>query len=96
MSAGYRLREAELLFQEGQLDQSDRLMRGVVRKNPFYAGMQIMSLGFLACGRKYVFDLPFMGLSVWSFTEKQVSCPRGVYGIANSKHGRLFDKKKKR
>lgn len=37
--AGYRLREAELMFQEGQTDQSDRLMRGVVRKNPFYAGM---------------------------------------------------------
>ena len=37
-AAGYRLREAELMFQDGQADKSDRMMRGVVRKNPNYAG----------------------------------------------------------
>lgn len=26
------------MFQEGKTDQSDRIMRGVVRKNPYYAG----------------------------------------------------------
>jgi len=36
--AGYRLREAELMFQAGQADKSDRLMKTVVRKNPNYAG----------------------------------------------------------
>ena len=36
--AGYRLREAELMFQEGQAATADRVMRGVVRKNPNYAG----------------------------------------------------------
>ena len=38
LCAGYRLREAELMFQDGQADKSDRVMRGVVRKNPNYAG----------------------------------------------------------
>ena len=37
-AAGYRLKEAELMFQDGQADKSDRLMRTVVRKNPNYAG----------------------------------------------------------
>lgn len=36
--AGYRLREAELLFENGQAGNADRLLRTVLRKNPRYAG----------------------------------------------------------
>ncbi|DBA96166.1 hypothetical protein WJX77_001862 [Trebouxia sp. C0004] len=35
--AGYRLREAELLFQADRVADSDRLLRTVLRKNPTYA-----------------------------------------------------------
>jgi len=35
--AGYRLREAELMFQEDRVADADRLLRTVVRKNPTYA-----------------------------------------------------------
>ena len=37
-NAGYRLREATLLFQQGQEETASRLLRGVVRKHPTYAG----------------------------------------------------------
>lgn len=47
--SGYRLREAELMFQDGQADKSDRVMRGVVRKNPNYAG----ELFFMRMNRCY-------------------------------------------
>ena len=36
--AGYRLREAELLFENDQAGDADRLLRTVLRKNPRYAG----------------------------------------------------------
>ena len=36
--AGYRLREAELLFQNDRAHDADVMMRGVVRKSPTYAG----------------------------------------------------------
>jgi predicted Zn-dependent protease len=36
--AGYRLRQAELLFQNARESDADVMMRGVVRKNPNYAG----------------------------------------------------------
>ena len=36
--AGYRLREAELLFQNDRAHDADVMMRGVVRKSPSYAG----------------------------------------------------------
>lgn len=36
--AGYRLREAELLFENDQAGSADRLLRTVLRKNPRYAG----------------------------------------------------------
>ena len=36
--AGYRLREAELLFQNDRAHDADVMMRGIVRKNPNYAG----------------------------------------------------------
>ena len=37
-AAGYRLRQAELLFQNARIGDADSMMRGVVRKNPNYAG----------------------------------------------------------
>ena len=37
--AGYRLREAELLFENDQAGDADRLLRTVLRKNPRYAGV---------------------------------------------------------
>ena len=36
--AGYRLRQAELLFQNDRAHDADVMMRGVVRKSPNYAG----------------------------------------------------------
>ena len=39
-AAGYRLRQAELLFQNERAGDADLMMRGVVRKNPTYAGTQ--------------------------------------------------------
>jgi hypothetical protein len=36
--AGYRLRQAELLFQNNRAHDADVMMRGIVRKNPSYAG----------------------------------------------------------
>ena len=36
--AGYRLRQAELLFQNDRAHDADVMMRGVVRKSPSYAG----------------------------------------------------------
>lgn len=36
--AGYRLRQAELLFQNSREADADLMMRGVVRKNPNFAG----------------------------------------------------------
>ena len=36
--AGYRLRQAELLFQNARAGDADTMMRGVVRKNPNFAG----------------------------------------------------------
>ncbi|EIE21375.1 TPR-like protein [Coccomyxa subellipsoidea C-169] len=38
--AGYRLRQAELLFQNARPADADSMMRGVVRKNPNYAEAQ--------------------------------------------------------
>ena len=34
IAAGYRLREATLLYQEGRTKDASRLLRGVVRKSP--------------------------------------------------------------
>lgn len=36
--AGYRLRQAEMLFQNNRAHDADVMMRGIVRKNPSYAG----------------------------------------------------------
>jgi len=36
--AGYRLREAELLFENDRAGDADRMLRTVLRKNPRYAG----------------------------------------------------------
>ncbi len=36
--AGYRLREATLLYQQGEPEEAKAMMRGIVRKNPRYAG----------------------------------------------------------
>ena len=36
--AGYRLRQAELLFQNDRAHDADVMMRGIVRKSPTYAG----------------------------------------------------------
>jgi predicted Zn-dependent protease len=36
--AGYRLREAQLLFQNAKSEEAVRMTRGVVRRNPYYAG----------------------------------------------------------
>ena len=38
------MREAELMFQAGEADKSDRLMKTVVRKNPNYAGKELSRL----------------------------------------------------
>ncbi len=39
--AGYRLRQAELLFQNDRAHDADVMMRGIVRKSPTYAGQSI-------------------------------------------------------
>lgn len=39
--AGYRLRQAELLFQNARAADADTMMRGVVRKNPNFAGASV-------------------------------------------------------
>eukprot|EP00891_Asterochloris_glomerata_P007688 jgi/Astpho2/7688/Aster-x0780 len=45
--AGYRLREAQLLFEEDMLHDSEQLLRTVVRKNPRYVGERcILRAGF--------------------------------------------------
>ncbi len=36
--AGYRLRQAQLAFQNGHTQRAVQLMQGVARKNPQYAG----------------------------------------------------------
>lgn len=36
--AGYRLREATLLFQQGEPQSAQTMIRGLVRKYPQYAG----------------------------------------------------------
>lgn len=41
--AGYRLRQAELLFQNNRAHDADVMMRGIVRKNPSYAGRPIIT-----------------------------------------------------
>lgn len=42
--AGYRLREAQLLFQNAKSDEAVRMTKGVVRRNPNYAGLHLFSL----------------------------------------------------
>lgn len=38
-SAGYRLRQAELMYQvEGQQQGASRLLRSIIRRNPNFAG----------------------------------------------------------
>ena len=36
--AGYRLREATLLYQQGEPEEAKTMMRGIARKYPGYAG----------------------------------------------------------
>ncbi len=49
--AGYRLRQAELLFQNARPADADSMMRGVVRKNPNYAGApRSFYVVIIACG----------------------------------------------
>lgn len=42
--AGYRLRQAELLFQNSKTADADSMMRGVVRKNPNFAGAGLLCM----------------------------------------------------
>lgn len=45
--AGYRLREAQLLFQNAKSEEAVRMTRGVVRRNPYYAGAAaLLSTGY--------------------------------------------------
>jgi tetratricopeptide (TPR) repeat protein len=46
--AGYRLRQATLLFQVGRAEKACRMMQGVVRKNPQYG--EIGVVGSLPAG----------------------------------------------
>jgi len=39
--AGYRLRHAQLAFQNGHVREATALMKGVARKYPSYAGMHV-------------------------------------------------------